>query len=291
MAGKKALSLPVEQRKEWIDSSDGTFSLRRQYRLAGLSRSNHYYEPISESEENLKLMRLIDQQYMKYPFYGYPRMTDWLQSQGYEVNHKRVARLMKKMDLQAITPGPHTSKPAKGHEIYPYLLRGVEIVRKSQVWSMDITYIPMKKGYLYLAAIIDWFSRYVIDWELSNSMDREFCMRSLKRALTGRNKPEIFNTNQGSQYTSTEFVSRLKINNIAISMDGKGRALDKRMVERLWRSVKYDDVYIKRYGSMIETFAGLEKYFRKYNTRSHQGLSDYSPDEIYKGQENLEEAA
>lgn len=283
MAGKKALSLPVEQRKEWIDSSDGTFSLRRQYRLAGLSRSNHYYEPISESEENLKLMRLIDQQYMKYPFYGYPRMTDWLQSQGYEVNHKRVARLMKKMDLQAITPGPHTSKPAKGHEIYPYLLRGVEIVRKSQVWSMDITYIPMKKGYLYLAAIIDWFSRYVIDWELSNSMDREFCMRSLKRALTGRNKPEIFNTDQGSQFTSSEFTTLLKEHQIAISMDGKGRAVDNIFIERLWWSLKYENIYPSAYESGDSLKKGLQKYFHYYNhERKHSSISKRVPAELFE---------
>ena len=187
-------------RLNWVEVS-ANYSIRRQCRLAGLSRSNFYYNPVPESKENLHLMRLIDARYMKHPEYGYPRMTDWLIDEGHDVNPKRIARLMQTMGLQAITPGPHTSKPCPGHKIYPYLLRNVDIMRPNHVWSIDITYIPMASGFLYLVAIIDWYSRYVISWELSNSMDSLFCVSALERALES-GTPEIFNTDQGVQFTS-----------------------------------------------------------------------------------------
>ena len=190
------MSLPVSTRRRWVEPSP-EYSLRRQCRLAGVPRSGFYYVAAPASEENLLLMRLIDEEYMRHPEFGYPRMTDWLKNQGQEVNHKRVARLMQRMGLQAITPGPHTSKPTSGHKIYPYLLRNVEIERVNQVWSTDITYIPMRHGFMYLAAVIEWYSRYVLAWELSNTLESLFCVTALKRALT-QGTPETFNTDQGS---------------------------------------------------------------------------------------------
>ena len=221
------------------------YSIRRQCRLASISRTSFYYEPMVESEENLHLMRQIDKRYLDRPDYGSPRMTDWLQDQGYAVNRKRVARLMQLIGLQAITPGPHTSKPDIGHKVYPYLLRGVAITDPNQVWSTDITYIPMKGGFLYLTAVIDWYSRYVLSWELSNSMDSHFCVVALERAMSQGSLPQIFNTDQGSQFTSNEFTEVLKSRDIAIRMDGKGRALDNVFIERLWWTVKYEDIYPK----------------------------------------------
>lgn len=284
MARKKALSLPVSCRLNWVEISTD-FSIRRQCRLAGLSRSNFYYEPVPESEKNLQLMRLIDAQYMKRPEYGYPRMTDWLIDEGYDVNPKRIARLMQVMGLQAITPGPHTSKPCPGHKIYPYLLRGVDIVRPNHVWSIDITYIPMASGFLYLVAIIDWYSRYVISWELSNSMDSLFCISTLERALeTGI--PEIFNTDQGAQFTSGEFTGVLLDKEISISMDGRGRALDNVFIERLWWTVKYEDVYPRNYESGKALYCGLDTYFQYYNNeRKHSSLDKKTPAEIFYQQE------
>ncbi len=218
------MSLPAATRRNWVESNPA-YSIRRQCRLAGISRSAHYYDPVVESEENLRLMRLIDEQYLRHPEFGYPRMTDWLQEQGYRVNRKRVARLMRIMGIQAITPGPHTSKPAPEHKIYPYLLRNVSIDRVSQVWSMDITYVPMRYGFMYLTAVIDWYSRYVLAWKISNSLDSLFCEEALKQALTC-GLPEIFNTDQGAQFTSNEFTKILLEKEISISMDGRGRALD-----------------------------------------------------------------
>ena len=222
------------------------YSIRRQCRLAGISRTSHYYEPAVETKENLLLMRLIDEQYLRHPEFGYPRMTYWLQDQGYRVNHKRVARLMRIMGIQAITPGPHTSKSAPEHKIYPYLLRNVSIDQVGQVWSADITYIPMQSGFMYLAAVIDWYSRYVLAWELSNSMESLFCVDALKQALT-QGHPEIFNTDQGTQFTSEAFTGVLLDKNITISMDGRGRALDNVFIERLWWTVKYEEIYQKSY--------------------------------------------
>ena len=210
-------------------------------------------------------------------------MTDWLQEQGYGVNHKRVCRLMRKMGLQAITPGPHTSKPAPGHTIYPYLLRNVDIERVNQVWSTDITYIPMHRGFMYLTAVMDWHSRFVLSWELSNSLESAFCVSALEQAL-GYGVPEIFNTDQGAQFTSKEFTGVLVDRAIAISMDGRGRALDNAFIERLWWSVKYEDVYPKVYGDGVALHQGLKDYFCYYNEeRRHSALDKKTPAEVYFG--------
>ena len=284
MAQKKALSLPVSCRLNWVEVST-EYSIRRQCRLAGLSRSNFYYDPVPASEKNLLLMRLIDEQYMKHPEYGYPRMTDWLLDEGHAVNPKRIARLMQMMGLQAITPGPHTSKPCPEHKIYPYLLRGVDIMRPNHVWSIDITYIPMASGFLYLVAIIDWYSRYVISWELSNSMDTSFCVSALERALD-IGIPDIFNTDQGAQFTSFDFTSVLLDQEILISMDGRGRALDNVFIERLWWTVKYENVYPRNYETGTALYCGLDTYFQYYNNeRKHSSLDKKTPAEIFFQQE------
>lgn len=249
--------------------------------MAGLSRTSFYYEPVPESDENLMLMRLIDEQYMRHPEYGSPRMTDWLSDQGHAVNNKRVARLMRLMGLQAITPGPHTSKPSSNHKIYPYLLRGVKINKTNQVWSTDITYIPMWKGFMYLVAVIDWYSRYVITWEISNSMENSFCVCALEKAL-GKGTPSTFNTDQGSQFTSHEFVDKLLSKDILVSMDGRGRALDNVFIERLWWTVKYENIYPKDYTDGKTLYEGLKKYFRYYNEeRKHSSLDKRTPAEVF----------
>ena len=270
----------MASRRKWIEA-DRHYSFRRQCRLAGLSRSVIYYDPVPESAENLLLMRLIDKQYMEHPEYGYPRMTDWLGQQGYTVNHKRVARLMRMMGLQAITPGPHTSKPAPDHKIYPYLLRGVAIERVNQVWGTDITYIPLQKGFMFLTAVIDWYSRYVLAWELSNTLEGSFCVSALEQSLMV-GKPEVFNTDQGSQFTSDAFTKVLLGNQISISMDGRGRALDNVFTERLWWTVKYEEVYPKDYADGQALHYGLERYFEYYNhERSHSALDKKTPAEVF----------
>ena len=270
----------MASRRNWIEA-DRHYSFRRQCRLAGLSRSVIYYDPVPESAENLLLMRLIDKQYMEHPEYGYPRMTDWLGQQGYTVNHKRVARLMRMMGLQAITPGPHTSKPAPGHKIYPYLLRGVAIERVNQVWGTDITYIPLQKGFMFLTAVIDWYSRYVLAWELSNTLEGSFCVSALEQSLMV-GKPEVFNTDQGSQFTSDAFTKVLQGKQISISMDGRGRALDNVFTERLWWTVKYEEVYPKDYADGQALHYGLERYFEYYNhERSHSALDKKTPAEVF----------
>jgi putative transposase len=236
---------------------------------------------VKASSLNLELMRMIDERYMNHPEYGVPRMTDWLNDEGHCVNHKRVARLMKLMSIQAITPGPHTSRACPQHKKYPYLLRNVPIERVNQVWSMDITYIPMQQGYLYLTAVIEWFSRYVLAWDVSNSMETRFCTEALLSSLD-RGRPEIFNTDQGSQFTSEDFTQELLDRNIAISMDGRGRALDNVFIERLWWSVKYEDVYPKSYRDGTALYRGLDQYFRYYNQeRKHSSLEKKTPQEIY----------
>lgn len=270
------MNLPFSIRQNWVESNPD-YSIRRQCRLAGVSRSNFYYKPVPESEENLQLMRLMDEQYMRHPEYGSPRMADWLFDEGYVINHKRVERLMHIMGVQAITPGPHTSKPSPEHKIYPYLLRGVEILRPNHVWSADITYVPMRKGYMYLVAIIDWYSRYVLAWELSNSLESSFCVSALEKALQ-YTSPEIFNTDQGSQFTSTDFTDTLLSKNITISMDGRGRALDNVFIERLWWTVKYEEIYPKDYTSGKTLYEGLSKYFCYYNEeRKHSALDKRTP--------------
>ncbi len=226
-------------------------------------------------------MRLIDEQYMQHPEYGYRRMTDWLIDEGHDVNSKRIGRLMQKMGLQAITPGPHTSKPSPGHKIYPYLLRGVDITRVNHVWSTDITYIPMLSGYMYLVAVIDWYSRYVIAWELSNSLESFFCVSALERALEC-GIPDIFNTDQGSQFTCSDFTKTLLDKDISISMDGRGRALDNVFIERLWWTVKYEEIYPKEHATGKALYQGLDRYFRYYNEeRRHSSLDKKTPAEVF----------
>ncbi len=230
---------------------------------------------------NLHLMRLIDEQYLRTPFYGYPRMTAHFRRMGYPVNRKRVARLMQKMGLQALFPRPRTTLPASGHKIFPYLLRGMAITHPDQVWSTDITYVPMATGFMYLVAIIDWYSRYVLTWRLSNTLDGAFCLAALDHALETR-QPEIFNTDQGAQFTAQAFTERLQAANVRISMDGRGRALDNIFIERLWRSVKYEDIYLKHYHSVAALFTGLADYFQFYNQeRPHQSLGYHTPAEVY----------
>ncbi len=226
-------------------------------------------------------MRLIDEQYLKTPFYGWPRMTAHLRRQGYAVNHKRIQRLMQKMGIQAIYPKPKTSGAAPGHKVYPYLLRNLAITRPNQVWSSDITYIPLAQGFMYLVAVIDWYSRYVLAWQLSNTLDGRFCLGTLQQALQ-RGKPEIFNTDQGVQFTASEYTRCLSEAGIRISMDGRGRALDNIFIERLWRSVKYEEIYLKAYAAVPALSRGLDYYFRFYNhERLHQSLGYRPPAELY----------
>ncbi len=256
-------------------------SLRRQCELLGLNRASLYYVPVGESAENLHLMRLLDEQYLRTPFYGWPRMTAYLRRQGYPVNGKRVRRLLQKMGLQAIYPKPKTSRAAQERRIYPYLLRGLEILQPNFVWSADITYLPMRQGFMYLVAIIDWFSRYVLTWQLSNTLDGYFCLDALQQALS-QGRPVIFNTDQGSQFTADEFTACLERATIRISMDGRGRALDNIFIERLWRSLKYEDIYLKDYASVPELAAGLTAYFHFYNhQRPHQSLNYCTPAELH----------
>jgi putative transposase len=265
-----------------IDSNHSQLSIRRQCELLGLNRSSFYYEPAQETIENLRLMRRIDEQYLKTPFFGSRRMAIVLASEGEEVNRKRSQRLMGLMGLEAIHPGPRTTARDPDHKVYPYLLRGVKIERRDQVWSSDITYIPMHQGFMYLTAVIDWYSRYVLSWSLSNSLDGRFCLEALEEALRG-GKPEIFNTDQGVQYTARSFTGRLESAGVLVSMDGRGRALDNVFVERLWRSLKYEEVYLKDYRSVAELVSGLTSWFRFYNDeRPHQSLKYRTPAEVYQ---------
>jgi len=249
----------------------------------GVSRSSYYYEPAPEKPLNLELMRILDEQYTKTPFYGVPRMTVVLRKMGYPIGPKRVARLMRSIGIQAIYPKQNLSKPNAGHQKFPYLLKGLEINRPNQVWATDITYIRLVNGFVYLVAIMDWYSRYVISWRLSNTMDTQFCIEALQEALT-KGCPEIFNSDQGSQFTSDDFVNVIKGKNIRISMDGRGRAFDNIMIERLWRSVKYEEVYIKDYQTVRDAYRGLSWYLDFYNNeRFHNSLGDEVPAFIYRG--------
>lgn len=264
-----------------MDPGNEQVSLRRQCELLGLNRASYYYEPVGESELNLELMHRIDEIYTQSPFYGRLRMAAQLRRDGYQVNHKRVRRLMQKMGLQAIYPRPKGKKPDSEHKIYPYLLRDVAIKRVNQVWSTDITYIRMKKGWMYLTAVIDWHSRYVISWKLSNSLDGHFCREVLNRSLA-QGRPKIFNTDQGVQYTAKAFTQILEDAEVRISMDGRGRALDNIFVERLWRSVKYELIYLHEFDSVSELTGALEEYFHFYNhLRLHQSLDYSTPAEVY----------
>lgn len=261
---------------------ESSLSKLRQFQLLGLSSSSYYYQAAEESRSNLHFMRLMDEHYLNHPSWGYRRMWWYLsESLGYEVNHKRVLRLMRKMNIRSVLPHPRTSIPNKEHKIYPYLLRDVKINRPNQVWSTDITYIPMAKGFMYLVAVIDWYSRYVLSWTLSNSLETAFCVEALEAALE-HGQPDIFNTDQGSQFTSLAFTSKLINRGIKVSMDGKGRAIDNVFIERLWWSVKYEDVYLKAYENGLDLYTGLDKYFNLYNTyRPHQSLQNKTPEFVY----------
>ena len=264
-----------------IDPDHESLSIRRQCEVLDLPRSTLYYRPATETAENLHLMRLLDEQYLKTPFFGSRKMTVWLQAEGYEVNRKRVQRLMRIMGIEGLSPRRSTTRPAEGHRVFPYLLRNVEITHPDHVWSTDITYIPLRGGYVYLVAIMDWYSRYVLTWRLSNRLEGEFCLEALDAALKG-GKPEIFNSDQGSQFTSDVFVSRLLDRAVAVSMDGRGRALDNVFIERLWRSLKYEDIYLKDYATVDELNEGLTRYFEFYNQeRFHQALDYQTPYQVY----------
>jgi len=250
--------------------------------LLDISRSGFYFQPRAESDLNHLLMGIIDREYTRRPFFGSRKMVPILAQQGHQVNRKRVQRLMRLLGLAAMVPGPNTSRRAPENPVYPYLLRGMKIERVNRVWSCDITYVPMPKGFVYLFAVIDWHSRFVLAWELSNTLDTAFCLDGLDRALS-QGTPEIFNTDQGVQFTSKEFTGRLLRDGISISMDGRGRALDNIFVERLWRTVKYEDIYLKDYETPKGVHAGLREYFQFYNwERPHQALDYRTPGELYK---------
>ena len=274
--------MPVEDKRRLIEPDHPEFSISKQCELLGLARSSWYYEPREVSGIDLALMRLLDEQYLLTPFYGIRRMTAALHRAGHQVNRKRVQRLMQLMGLEAIYPKPRLSNREEDHKIYPYLLRGLAIDRPDQVWASDITYIRLHRGFVYLVAIMDWFSRYVLSWSVSITMDVHFCLEALERALS-RARPGIFNTDQGSQFTSRDFTGMLDKEGIRISMDGRGRAFDNIFVERLWRSVKYEEVYTKDYPDVSACIEGLGAYFRFYNEqRLHQALGYRTPLQVYR---------
>jgi putative transposase len=266
-----------------VDEDHDTISIRRQCELLGVNRGSLYYQPLGENEANLRLMRLIDEKYTEAPFFGSRRMAAWLSEREKQaINRKRVARLMEVLGLEAIFPKPKLSQPGEGHKVYPYLLKDVAIERVNQVWSTDITYIRMAQGFCYLVAVMDWHSRYVLSWTLSVTMEMEFCLEALAAALR-RGRPEIFNSDQGSQFTSEKFTGQLQGCGIAISMDGRGRCFDNIFIERLWRSLKQEEVYLKDYRRISEARDGIERWFRFYNhQRPHMSLGYRTPAAIYK---------
>jgi putative transposase len=263
---------------------DEQTSVRHQCELLDVSRSSVYYEPVEPDPEELELMRRIDEIHLEFPFYGSRSIARELRGKGYRANRKRVQRLMRLMGLESVAPKPNTSKPNQEHPVYPYLLRGLPISRPNQVWATDITYIPLARGSAYLVAIMDWHSRRVLSWRLSNTMNVSFCIEALQEALSRFGRPEIFNSDQGSQFTSADFTAVLLGAGVKISMDGKGRCIDNVFVERLWRSLKYEDIYLKAYTNLVEARAGIGRYFHFYNTRrSHQALGHQTPAAFYDG--------
>jgi putative transposase len=280
---KKNLDLTLEQKRRAIEPRHRQITIYRQCELLGLGRSSLYYKPRGDTQYNEQLMKLIDEQYIETPFYGIDKMTEQLRRMGHQVNHKRIRRLMRQMGLEAVYPRRRRglSIPEKQHKIYPYLLRDVQIIRLDQVWSADITYIRMYRGWLYLVAAMDWFSRYVLSWEVSVTLESEFCVSAMEQALSfGR--PEIFNTDQGSQFTSIDFTKILLNANVQISMDGKGRVFDNIFSERLWRTVKVEEVYLRDYETVAEARYNLSRYFELYNNRRlHQALGYRTPAEVY----------
>lgn len=267
-----------------VDSQDARLSLRHQCALLGLNRSSLYYHPQGESAENLLLMNLLDEQYTKTPFYGVLRMTAYLRSVGHGVNAKRVRRLLRTMGLETVYQRPDTSRANPEHRVYPYLLRGLNIERRDQVWSTDITYIRLRGGFVYLTAVIDWYSRYVLGWALSTTLDADFCIETTAKILEN-GRCEIFNTDQGAQFTTPRFVQPLLDKDIKVSMDGRGRALDNIFVERLWRTVKYEYVYLQEIQTVQEAQSGFRDYFKFYNhERLHQSLDYRTPAQVYLGE-------
>ena len=264
-----------------VDHQHPSLSVVHQCKLLCISRSGLYYQPAGVSEEDINLMKLIDRQYLSTPFYGARRMAVWLKKQGHKVNRKRVRRLMGIMGLKAIYRRPRTSRPEADNKVYPYLLSGMDITRPNQVWTSDITFIPMEKGFMYLVAIMDWYSRYVLAWRLSNTLDADFCVDALEDALK-KGRPDIFNRDQGAQFTSEAFTGLLRQYGVRISMDGKGRYSDNLFIERLWRTVKYEEIYLKAYRDGREARAGISSYFRFYNNeRPHQAMGYQTPEEVF----------
>ena len=284
MAQKKIGVMPVESKRAMIDKGLD-ISVSRQCELLQIHRSGLYYMPVAESEENLHLMRIMDEQYLNTPFYGIRRLTKLLNKKGYPVNHKRVKRLMNLMGWKTIYRKPNTSWKDKEHKVYPYLLKDLNIYHSNQVWGIDITYIPMKRGYMYLCAIIDLHTRYVVNWSISNTMTAEWCCQVVEEAIQINAKPEIINSDQGSQFTSLEYTALLQSPgmDIKISMDGKGRAIDNIFIERLWKSVKYECVYLNVFEDGVQLYEGLQKYFNFYNNeRLHQSLDYQTPESLYR---------
>ncbi len=280
---KKLASSSVEERRQMIEPAHPSLSVTRQCALLELPRSSYYHRPEPEPAENLRLMRVIDETYLAYPFFGSRQMECWLRRQGHRVNRKRVQRLMRLMGLEAIYQKPNLSRANAAHRVYPYLLRHLAVTRPNQVWATDITYVPIQGGYAYLCAVLDWHTRCVLAWELSNTLDTAFCVRAVQRAIIQHGPPETFNTDQGCQFTSAEFTQPLLAAGIKLSMDGKGRCLDNVFVERLWRTVKYEEVYLKAYVSLVNAHAQLDTYFRFYNERRpHSSLADATPGETHR---------
>ena len=277
------MSCSLELRRSWIQNEHPSLSVRRQCSLLGLATASYYYEPVPESAENLLYQRLLDEEYTRHPFYGVRKMTVWLRLQNHMVGPKRVRRLLRSMGLMAVYPKPRLSCNPLGHKRFPYLLKDMAIVRPNQVWSTDITYIRLSGGFIYLVAVIDWYSRYVLAWELSLSLEADFCIAALERALASQ-RPEIFNTDQGVQFTCAQFQAPLEAAQVRLSMDGRGRAFDNIFVERLWRTVKYEEVYSKDYRDVAEARHGLANYFRFYNDqRIHQALDYRTPQSVHFG--------
>ena len=286
------LTQPIENRRAMIEFGCESISVARQCELLCISRSGLYYRPKPQCEESMAINKLVDSIYTAYPYYGSRRIAIVAGEQLQRpINRKRIQRSMREMGIAGIAPGPNTSKANPGHKIYPYLLRDVSLSMPDHVWSTDITYVRLSKGFAYLVAVIDWYSRYVLSWRLSNSLDASFCIEALEDALA-KGKPQIFNTDQGSQFTSNEYTAMLKGQGILISMDGRGRALDNIFVERLWRTVKYEDIYLKGYTTMGEAESGLSEYFDHYNhDRTHQSLGYILPCEVHFGSKHLNQGA
>jgi putative transposase len=265
-----------------IDADDRKLSVSRQCQILNLNRSTFYYKKKPVKPDDLELMRLIDEQYLKTPTWGSRSMRNHLRRKGYKINRKRVQRLMRTMGLEAIYPKPKTSRPHPAHKVYPYLLRNLAVERPNQVWAADITYIPMSRGFMYLVAVMDWYSRKILSWRVSNTLDTEFCIEAVEEALSRYGAPEIFNTDQGAQFTSASFTDLLKSNNVRISMDGRGRVQDNIFIERLWWTLKYQYLYLWSFNNGTELRQGLRQWFEFYNMeRSHQALDDLTPDEVY----------